>query len=83
MGFVGMRFNRIIGPTEHFEMWCASSHGFSFVISSKSRNDHDGESDYKISIGRFVVGSSFVIGIVVVGTFLVVPIFEWALSYPF
>jgi hypothetical protein len=45
--------------------------------------DHDDESDYKVSIGSFLVGFSIVIGLIIVLTSLVVPIFEWALSYSF
>ena len=39
MGFVGciMQFSRIIGPTEDFQIWSATSRGFSFVISNESR----------------------------------------------
>jgi hypothetical protein len=33
-----MQFNRVIGPTEDFQMWSASSHGCSFVISNESRS---------------------------------------------
>jgi hypothetical protein len=33
-----MQFNRIIGSTEDFQLWSASSHGFSFVISNASRD---------------------------------------------
>ncbi|MGY3616186.1 hypothetical protein [Bradyrhizobium sp. USDA 10063] len=45
--------------------------------------DHDDESDYKVSIGSFVAGFILVIGLIIVLTSLAVPIFEWALSYPF
>jgi hypothetical protein len=45
--------------------------------------DKDEESDYKVSIGSFLVGFSIVIGLIIVLTSVVVPIFEWALSYSF
>ncbi|MCA6108097.1 hypothetical protein [Bradyrhizobium cenepequi] len=43
--------------------------------------DHDDESDCKVSILRFVIGFSFVIGLVFVLTSVVASIFEWILSY--
>jgi hypothetical protein len=32
-----LQFTRIIGPTEDFQLWSASSRGYSFVISNASR----------------------------------------------